>query len=80
MTERLTDDEQGSFIPGRGCIDQIFNLEKKGEKAWEKKHNVYVGFTDLENVFDKVKREAIWQALGMYDVGAKLQNVFRYIC
>ena len=40
MKRRLTEDEQGSFRAGRGCVDQIFILKKIGEKAREKKHGV----------------------------------------
>ena len=37
VTGSLTDDEQGSFRVGMGCVDQIFTLKQKGEKAREKK-------------------------------------------
>ena len=33
MTGGLTDDEQGGFREGRGCVDQIFKLKQIGEKA-----------------------------------------------
>ena len=35
------------------------------------KHRVYVGFIDLEKVYDRVNREAFWQVL-IYAVGGKL--------
>ena len=72
VTEGLTDDEQGGFRGGKGCIDQIFTLRQIGEKAWEKKCRVYVGFMDLEKTYDRVNREALWQVLRMYDVAGKL--------
>ena len=34
----------------------------------EKKCSVYVGFMDLEKVYDRVNREALWQVLRVYDV------------
>ena len=37
LTEGLTDDEQGSFRAGRGCVDQIFTIMEIGEKARETK-------------------------------------------
>ena len=64
MTGGLTDDEQGGFRAGRGCVDQIFTLKQIGEKAREKKNIVYVGFIDFE-----VYKEALWQLLRMDDVG-----------
>ena len=55
-------------------IDQIFTLKQIGEKAREIKCRVYVGFMDLEKVYDGVNMEALWQVLRMYDVGGKLLN------
>ena len=42
VTGCLIDDEQGGFIKGRGCVDQIFTLKQIGEKAREKKPSVCV--------------------------------------
>ena len=58
----------------RGCIDQIFTLKQIGEKAQQNKCTVYVGFIDLEKVYDRVNREALWQVLRIYDVGSKLAS------
>ena len=38
----------------------------------KKTHTVYVGFIDLEKVYNIVNREALWQVLRMYHVGGKL--------
>ena len=35
---------------------------------------MYIGFIDLEKVFDRVNMEALWQVLRMYDVGCKCLN------
>ena len=59
VTEGLIDYEQGGFRAGRGCIDQIFTLSQKGEKAQDKKPRVYVGFMDLEKAYDRVNKEVI---------------------
>ena len=32
---------------------------------------MYVGFIDLEKVYDRVNREALWQVLRMYDMVGK---------
>ena len=71
MTVSLIDYEQGGFRAGRGCVDQMFTLKQISEKAREKKA-VCVGFIDLENVYDRVNRETVWQVLRMYNVGGKL--------
>ena len=40
-------------------MDQIFTLKQIGEKLQEKKCRVYVGFMDLEKVYNKVNRKAL---------------------
>ena len=32
---------------------------------------MYVSFTDLEKVYNRVHRETLWEVLRMYDVGGK---------
>ena len=70
VTGGLIDDEQRVFRAESGCVDQIFTLKQIGEKAREKKRRVYVGFLDLEKVYDRVNREALWQVLKIW--GGKL--------
>ena len=70
MTGGLIDGEQEGFRTGR-CIDQIFTLKQIGEKAREKKHSVYVDYIDFKKAYDRVKREAFWQVLRMYNVCCK---------
>ena len=57
-----------------GCVDQIFTLKQIGETAKKKKRKVYVGFMDVEEAYDRVNKEAIWQVLRMYNVVGKLLN------
>ena len=76
MAGGLIDDEQVGFRAGKGCVDQIFTLKQIGEKAREKKRNVYMGFIDLEKAYDRVNMEALWQILRMYDaVGQHLSEI-----
>ena len=44
-----------------------------------KKRRVCVSFIDLEKAYDRVKREALWQVLGMYDVSSKLLSGIKSI-
>ena len=48
----------------------------------ERKKNIYIyiGFMDLEKTYFRVNREALWQVLGMYDVGGKFLNGIKSIC
>ena len=59
-------DEQGGFIAGRGCIDQVFAMRQVIEKVIEKDKVVYAAFVDLEKAFDSVCREKLWVALKGY--------------
>ena len=72
VTGGLIDDEKEGFRVGRGCVDQIFTLKQIGEKSQEKKCTVYMGFIDLEKVYDRVNKEALWQVLIIHDMGGKL--------
>jgi hypothetical protein len=74
VTEELIGEEQGAFRSGRGCIDQIFTLKQMTEKVKEKKKKLYLGFMDLQQAYDRINREALWQVLLMYGVGGKLLN------
>ena len=49
-------------------MDRIFTLKQIGEKAGEEKRKVYVGFMDLENAYDRVNKETLWQVLRMNNV------------
>ena len=54
---------KGNLEEGGGLVDQIFTLKQIGEKVREKKYRVYMGFIVLENAYDSVNREALWQLL-----------------
>jgi hypothetical protein len=74
VTEGLIGEEQGAFRSGRGCVDQIFTLKQMIEKMREKKNKLYLGFMDLQQAYDRVNREALWQVLVIYGVGGRLLN------
>ena len=38
-----------------------------------------MSFMGLENAYDRVNEEALWQVLKIYDVGSKLQNGIKSI-
>ena len=39
---------------GRGCVNQILTLRQTSEKARDRKWRRYVGFMDMEKVYDRV--------------------------
>jgi hypothetical protein len=74
VTEELIGEEQCAFRSGRGCIDQIFTLKQMSEKMKGKKKKLYLAFMDLQQAYDRVNREALWQVLMIYGVGGRLLN------
>ena len=68
VTEELIDDEQVGFRTGKVFVDQIFTLQQKDEKAWEKKY----GFCGLEKAYYSINSESPYQVLRIYDVVGKL--------
>ena len=59
VTKDLIKVEQRVFQIKEQCVDKVFTLKQIGEKGREKRKKVYVGFMDLENVYDRVDR-LIW--------------------
>ena len=62
------------FRAGKGCVEKNFTLKQIGEKMRGRNRKVYVCFINLENTYDIVNMEALWQVLRMYDVDGKLLN------
>ena len=72
LTERLIGEDQCRFRSGRGCVDQMFVMKQMSEKFVEKNKSLYVAYMDLEKVYDRVDREAMWRVLGMYGINGQL--------
>ena len=72
LTEGLIGEEQCGFRFGRGYVDQVFVMKKMGEKFVDKNKYLYVAYTDLEKLYDRVDNDAMWCVLGMYGVSEAL--------
>ena len=77
ITRGKIGEEQGGFIEGRGCIDQIFTVKMMAEKYIGKRKKLYAAFMDLEKAYDRVDRRALWDVLKIYGVGGKLLNAVK---
>ena len=77
ITEDIILEEQGELRSGRGCVDQVFAVKCLCEKLRKKGREVYLGFMDLENAYDKVDREALWDILDKYGLGGKLLDAIK---
>ena len=51
------------FMPGRSTTDAIFCLRMLLEKWTEGQNAVHCAFIDLENAYDRVPREELWECL-----------------
>jgi hypothetical protein len=50
----------------------VFALKCLCEKYLEKQKEEFVAFMNLEKVYNRVDRMAIWEVLTMYGVGGKI--------
>ena len=66
--EPLLRKQQSGFRPGRSCVDQINTLRIIIEQSLEWRSPAYLLFIDFERAFDKVSRNAIWEALKRFNV------------
>ena len=69
---------KGPFDQGRG-VEIKSSLQRRYMKKHGGKKQVYVGITDLEEVYDRVNNEVLWQVLQMYNMGNKLLNGIKSI-
>ncbi len=71
-TEGKVSEEQGGFRKERGCVDQIFAMNRLVEEYLQKDKKLYAAFMDLEKAYDRVNREALWSVLRVYGVCGQL--------
>ena len=72
ITRGVIGGEQGAFMDGRGCVDQIHTVRLMIEKYICKRRKLYAAFIDLEKAYDRVDRKALWDVLRIYGVGGEL--------
>jgi hypothetical protein len=72
-------ESQSGFRPGRGCIDNIFNLRYTLECHYEYRKPMCVAFLDFKAAFDSVNRNCLWDVLESYGVPEKYIRVFKAI-
>lgn len=68
---------QCGFMPGRGCVDQIFTVQQVIEKCAAVNKKMYVAFVDLEKAYDKVNRSELWKVLNEYGVQGRLLSAVK---
>ena len=71
-TENVIVEVQNGFRRGRGCTDQIFIVRQICEKYLGEGKDVSFAFLDLEKVYDRVDRDAVWNVSRLYGIGGRL--------
>ncbi len=77
ITDKSVGAEQGGFLKGRGCVDQIFAVKILLEKYLEKNRKLFAAFMDLEKAYDTADRKGLWDTLRVYGVGGQLLEGIR---
>lgn len=71
-SEENIEEYQAGFRPNRSTIDQIFSLRQAMEKCYEYNIDLHFIFVDFLQAFDKVNRNAIFNALEKIGIPHKL--------
>ena len=66
--EKIIDEEQPGFRPGRSTTEQIFNLRILCERYLQHQQDLYHVFIDFKKAFDRVWHEALWATMRLYNI------------
>ena len=72
---RIFEQEQAGFRPGRTTVHQIFTLSEVLKKRKNKHRSTYCCFLDIRKAYDTVWREGLWKKLEAIGVHEKLMKV-----
>lgn len=70
-------EEQAGFRAGRGCEEQIFNLNSAIQIGTQKKKKVFSLFIDFKRAFPSVSHERLWKKLYQIGVSAKVIRILQ---
>ena len=72
QAEKINAEEQTGFRAGRSTTEQIFNLRILCEDSLQHQQNLYHGFIDCKNAFERVWQAAIWIIMRKYNISVNL--------
>ena len=76
-TNRIFEQEQAGFRPGRTTVHQIFTFAEITRKRKNKHQPTYCCFLDIRKAYDTVWREGLWKKLEAIGVNEKLVKVIK---
>ena len=77
ITEKMVGEEQCGFRNGRGCTYQVFVIRELSVRFESKGKDMYVAYMDLEEVYDRIDRNAMWRVLEMYGINDNLLRAIK---
>ena len=73
---KLIDEEQNGFMPGRPCLDHVFVLSSVIRNRQINNMSTFAGFIDMKKAFDWVDRELLlFKILSQFGIKGKMYNV-----
>ncbi|CAE1141694.1 unnamed protein product [Acanthosepion pharaonis] len=77
VRDARTHPTQCGFRPGKGCVDQIFNLRRTLEQRWAYQQPTVLCFIDFAAAFDSVDRDALWKLMLADGIPVKLLHLIQ---
>ena len=72
VTEGKVTEKHRGYRKRKGCVSQILVIKMMVKEYLGKDEKLYAAFMDLEKMYDKVDREALWNVLKIYGFGEQL--------
>ena len=75
--EKIIDEEQAGFRPGRSTTEQVFNVRILCERYLQHQQDLYHVSIDFTKAFDRVWHAALWSTMRLYNINTNLINAIQ---
>ena len=73
----MLSESQAGFRTGRSTVQQTATLRIQNEKAKDIGSMIFHKFFDFKTAFDRVWHEALWHAMGKYNIGKRITTLIQ---